>query len=66
MLFLWEGGSWCDSLSDFGLNISVHAAGMEGEEDTGGLHHDFTPGGSGPLLSGKRRLMRGGVCHPDK
>ena len=30
---------------------------MEGREDTGWLHHDFTPGGSGASSSGK--LIRG-------
>ena len=33
---------------------------MEGREETGWLHHDFTSGGGGPSSSGKRRLIRGG------
>ena len=33
---------------------------MEGREDTGWYHHDFTSGGSGSSSSGKRRLILGG------
>ena len=64
-----KAGHNATQLSHFRRDISFYAAGVEGREDAGWLHHDFTPGGGGTTSSEKRRLIRGGgggVRRPDQ
>ena len=55
---MWEVGSCCDLMPELGRIFSVYAAGMAGREDSGGIHHDPTPGDARPTEDGKRRLIR--------
>ena len=45
-------------MPELGRVVSVYASRMAGGENSGRIYYDPTPGGDGPQVGGKRRLIR--------
>ena len=61
VFLLWEVGSCSNMVPELGRVVSVYAARMAGGENSGGgggIYYDPTPGGDGPSVGGKWRLIR--------